>query len=72
MAKSTERLLLLCLVVDKEINGFGQWAVLVPKLCKVEPSGRKDKLNMPDIRVSVRVPSINGRAFTGTGLRLGQ
>ena len=39
----------------------------MPKLRKV-----KNKLDMPHILVPVSVPSIKGRTFTGTGLRLRQ
>ena len=42
---------MLCLVIGEElgiVNSFGQRPMLVPELCKVQPSGREDNPRMPD------------------------
>ena len=54
---------MLSLIVDEElciVNGFGQGPVLVPKLCKVQPSGRENKPRVPD-----RVMRSESRASSG-------
>ena len=72
MARS---LLLLSFIMDEEVSivhRFGQRAMWLPKLCKMEPRGGQDQLGIPDLLIFVSVTSIKIRTFTRARLCVGQ
>ena len=66
---------MLGFVTDEKVSivhCFGQWAMRLPKLRKVEPCGGQDKLGMLDLLVFVGVTGIKIGALTCASLRVGK
>ena len=66
---------MLGFIIDEKVSivhCFGQRAMRLPKLRKMEPCGGQDKLGMPDLLVFVGVIGIKIRALTCASLRVGK